>query len=93
MPVGEITSDAVRAAIRECEEMGRDRFLEHYGFKRARSYYLVFEGKFYDSKAILGVAHRHQFPGTGPLKPSDFSGGKDTVKPRLESLGFEVVVK
>jgi 5-methylcytosine-specific restriction protein A len=93
MLISEITSEAVRAAIRECNERGRDRFLEHYGFKRARSYYLLFEGKFDDSKAILGVAHRHQFPGRRRLKPSDFSGGKHTVKPRLESLGFEVVVK
>ena len=93
MALSEISRDAVLHAVRECDQMGRDRFLKHYGFKCARSYYLSCDGKLYDSKAILGVAHKFQFPANGPLKPRDFSGGRSTVRPVLERLGFEVVVK
>lgn len=32
-----------------------------------------------------------QYPGEGPLKPSDFSGGEATVAPKLQSLGFEAI--
>lgn len=80
-------------AIRECDEMGRDRFLAHYGFKRARWFLLVHNGKFYDSKAIVGVAHKLQFPSQGALKASEFSGGKQAAAAKLRSLGFEVVEK
>lgn len=93
MRFSEITREAVLQALRECDQMGRDRFLEHYGFKRARSYYLSFDGTLYDSKAILGVAHKYQFPSDGPLRPINFSGGRSTVQAILERLGFQVVVK
>lgn len=80
---------AVLRAIKECESLGRDRFLAKYGFGQARSYFLVYGGKHYDSKAIVGAAHRFQFG--KPLTPYDFSGGKATVRPKLESLGYTVV--
>jgi hypothetical protein len=38
-----------------------------------------------------GCSFRFQYPGEGPLKPADFSGGEATVAPKLQSLGFEVV--
>ena len=52
----------------------------------------MFENRHYDSKAILGAAHGYEFPEQGPLKPSEFSGGDVTVRPKLESLGFHVAV-
>lgn len=68
--------------------MGRDAFLDTYGYKRAREYFLVHDGRRYDSKAIAGVAHRGV---TGhPLLWDDFSGGRDTVARQLIRLGFEV---
>ncbi|MGO8734431.1 MAG: hypothetical protein ACLQVM_16780 [Terriglobia bacterium] len=92
MAFGDIGSpEAVRRAIRECDQMGRDAFLEHYHFKRARAYYLRYGRRLYDSKAIVGVAHRFQFPAKGALR-SDFNGGKP-VKRKLESLGFKVDVR
>jgi hypothetical protein len=94
MALSDITSrEAVLAAIRECMQMGRDRFLAHYGFRHARSFYLIHEGQEYDSKAIAGVAHRFQFPSKGPLRAAEFSGGKAAVKPKLESLGFTVKIR
>lgn len=80
---------AVLAAIAECDALGREAFLEKYGFRSARTYVLVHDGRQYDSKAIVGAAYGFQF-GT-PLKPTHFSGGKATVRPKLESLGFRVL--
>lgn len=71
--------------------MGRPAFLAEYGFSEARRYFLVWRGQLYDSKAIVGVAHRHEFPAEGALTAADFSGGEATVKRKLEELGFEVM--
>lgn len=92
--VANVLPRCFRAKRRDCateefDALGRDAFLSKYAFGRARTYFLVHAGKQYDSKALLGVAHGYQF-GT-PLTPSDFSGGKNTVRPHLESLGFQVV--
>lgn len=80
--------DSILNAIKECNNLGRSAFLEKYGFRKARKYYLVHSGSQYDSKAILGAAHGFQFK--KPLTPYDFSGGKNTVVPVLKRLGFEV---
>ncbi len=90
MAFGDLTSKiAVSKAIEEFDSLGRDRFLEKYGFGRARAYFLVHRGRHYDSKAIVGAAHGFQFGRS--LGPQDFSGGKATVRPKLESLGYTVV--
>jgi 5-methylcytosine-specific restriction protein A len=81
---------AVLRAVEEFDRLGRDAFLEKYGFRPARGYFLVVGGRRYDSKAIAGAAHEYQFPDQGPLRPVDFSGGDATVKRKLESLGFTV---
>jgi hypothetical protein len=84
---------AVYRAIIECDELGRDEFLRKYGFGTAKAYYLFDEGIYYDSKAIIGVAHGYEFPEKGPLHSFDFCGGEATVMPKLIKLGFDVVVK
>jgi hypothetical protein len=83
--------DSVSKAIAEFDHRGREGFLTHYGFGKSRDYFLVQNGRFYDSKAIVGAAHGYEFPELGPLRPRDFSGGDSTVRPKLESLGFTVV--
>lgn len=85
--------EAVRTALRECDRLGRTAFLSTYGFGRSREYMLRDQstGRLYDSKAIAGAAHGHQFPTLGPLRHQDFTGGEDTVQRKLEALGFEVV--
>jgi len=80
--------DAVSAAMAECDQLGRDSFLKHYGYKFSRLYPLHHNGKTYDSKAIVGVAYGKQH-GTA-LKARDFSGGAATVVPTLHRLGFPV---
>lgn len=84
---------AILDSLSEFDRLGRERFLEKYGFGRAKEYYLAFNGKLYDSKAIIGAAHKYQFPERGALKPTEFSGGELTVKRKLEELGFEVEVQ
>ncbi len=83
---------AVIKAIEEADALGRKAFLDKYGFGPSREYFLQHNGNLYDSKAIVGAAYGFQYPAEGPLKPSDFSGGDSTVRPKLEELGFKVVV-
>ena len=88
MGLGDIKYEDIVAAIEEFRRLGRDNFLQTYGFGRARSYELVLDGFRYDSKAIAGVAHGHA---TGDLlRSGDFSGGAATVARRLRELGFVV---
>jgi hypothetical protein len=75
----------------EYDELGSDRFLRKYGYKPARSYFLEEGGRRYDSKAIAGVAVGKQHPDRGPLKSDEFSGGFNTVREKLQQLGFNVV--
>ena len=80
---------AVLKAIEQCDSMGRQAFLELYGFGKARTFVLIHDGKSYDSKAIVGAAHGFQFG--RPLSPNEFSGGQATVVPKLAHLGFKVI--
>ena len=81
---------AVLSAIAEFDEVGRPNFIERYGFRRAFNYFLVFNDRLYDSKAIVGAAHGFQFPNEGPLRAGEFSGGFATVQQKLQELGFTV---
>jgi 5-methylcytosine-specific restriction enzyme A len=89
MAISAITREAVLDAIAECDRLGRERFLERYGFDPARQYFLWHDGVYYDSKAIVGVAHR--YVAGQPLAAGQFSGGRQTVGRLLEHLGFEVI--
>ena len=74
----ELSRHEILQAVAEYDRLGQDRFLEKYGFGKARSYRLVVDGKTYDSKAIVGAAHGF-LPGREPLAAADFSGGAATV--------------
>src|SRR5690349_748501 len=89
MGLAELTSpDTVVRVLREFDELGRERFLSKYGFRTARSYFVLRDGRVYDSKAIAGAAHAYQHPQLGALRPADFSGVTPRFRTRLESLGF-----
>jgi 5-methylcytosine-specific restriction protein A len=79
---------AVLQAIEEFDELGREAFLDKYGFGHARDYFIEYKGGAYDSKAIVGAAHGFQF--SDPLSNDDFSGGDATVATKLQKLGFTV---
>ena len=52
---------------------------------------MIYDGRRYDSKAIIGVAHnKYARPGLKPL--GQFVSGADTVQPVLENLNFTVLV-
>ena len=80
---------AVLSAIGEFDQIGRDAFLAKYGFGPSREYVVVWNGKEYDSKALLGAAYSHQFDGQERLRSEDFSGGDETRRV-FERLGFQV---
>lgn len=92
MALKDITRDAVLAAISEYDRVGQDEFLKTYGFKEARSYRLIYNGKAYDSKAIVGAAHGH-LPGEQALASNEFSGGEATVGRLLRRLDFAMAVQ
>ena len=56
----------------------------------SRRYQIEHEGRRYASKAILAAAHGIQFPQQGPLRSSDFSGGRETTE-KARALGFTIV--
>ncbi|MDQ3406206.1 MAG: HNH endonuclease [Actinomycetota bacterium] len=74
-------------AIVECDRLGDDKFRSTYGFGPAKGLVLVRDGREYDSKAIIGVAHGFA---TGTfLRSGDFSGGLATAVRKLQELGFD----
>jgi 5-methylcytosine-specific restriction protein A len=89
MALNDLTRREILLATEEYDRLGRDAFLNTYGFAPARSYLLLLNGRSYDSKAIAGVAHGY-LPGRRPLKANNFSGGAATVGRLLRGLGFEV---
>jgi 5-methylcytosine-specific restriction protein A len=89
--LNDITRDAVLKAMDDYDALGQPEFLEIYGFRPARSYMLVHNGKRYDPEAIVGVAHGY-LPGKDALTAGEFSGGEATVARLLRRLGFTVQV-
>lgn len=91
MALGDLTSrDAVIRAIEEYDRLGTKEFLRANHFGPALSYFLVWEGRRYDSKAIAGVAHNFERPDLEALTTHSFTGGEVTVVKKLRDLGFEV---
>lgn len=89
MGLSEITASAVEQALKEFDNKGREQFLKDYGFGHARGYFLIHNGKAYDSKAIVAAAHCY-LPDRGALTSKDFSGGDATVARKLRSLAYVV---
>src|SRR5688572_28378635 len=85
------TPESVHSAITEFDRLGREQFLSRYGFGRARRYFLVLNGKRYDSKAIAGVAHLYEPSVRRVLLSDEFTGGEASVQRLLQRLGFTVV--
>lgn len=84
-----LTRTAVDLAIAEAVKLGREPFRQKYGFGGAKDYFLVVDGKNYDSKAIVGAAYGY-LPGGRALGPSDLGGGLSDAVRKLEALGYQV---
>ncbi len=91
VPRGSLVRQDVLNAIAEFDASGREAFLERYGFNGARDYFLIHEGRRYDSKAIAAVANKWAAGGGGlALTALELSGGRTDAAKRLRELGFEV---
>src|SRR5262245_20782392 len=90
MALSDLKTDSVLQTLAQFDELGRKAFLDQYGLGPERGYFILHEGKRYDSKAIVGAAHGFLGHGLKPLIASDFSGGEKTVAKQLRALGFHV---
>lgn len=87
--LGDVTREGVLAAVGEFDRVGRDEFLKSTEFGPDPVYFVQYDGKLYDLRAIIGYAHGVS---TGvPLRRGDFRGGDKTAAQRLEVLGFKVL--
>lgn len=89
MPLSRLSREAVLEAVEEFDRLGRDAFLDKYGYGRAISYELRVNGRSYDPKAIAGVAYGFDHPDQGPLRHDQFSGGKELQR-AYRDTGFTV---
>ena len=86
MALAELTSaQAVEQALDEFDQLGRDAFLEKYGFGRARRYFVRRDGSYYDSKAVAGAAVGFEHPERGPLRSNESRAASTARKPSLRS--------
>ncbi|MGW8993457.1 hypothetical protein ACWGRF_26540 [Streptomyces zhihengii] len=89
MALTDLTRAEVLRAAAEFDAIGRDVFLARYGFGPARDYFVLIDGRRYDSKALAGAAHG-LLAGRSPLSRDQLSGGRDHAVKVLRALGFEV---
>ncbi len=82
-----VTQQHVLQAIAEYDDRGGEQFLALYGFEPAPAYAILHEGREYDARAVLGVAHRFA---TGRMATSDDFHGMDAAVTLLRRRGFEV---
>lgn len=82
---------AVRQAAKQCDAAGRQAFLDQHEFGRSTQYFLYWDGRLYDAKAIGGVAYGIQYPERGTLPNGKFSGGEADTNAVLRRLGFTIV--
>ncbi|MFJ4475221.1 HNH endonuclease [Streptomyces xanthochromogenes] len=90
MEKGAISRDDVLKTMQEYDELGGPAFLSLYGFKAARKFLILHDGKEYDSKAIAAVAHKHQHG--RPLTWQELSGGIGHAVDWLKREGFKIGV-
>ncbi|MFG2729768.1 HNH endonuclease [Streptomyces canus] len=90
MEKGAISRDDVLKTMHEYDALGGPEFLNLYGFKAARKFLILHDGKEYDSKAIAAVAHKHQHG--RPLTWQELSGGVGHAVDWLKREGFKIGV-
>jgi len=83
-----VTHADIVHATEEYDRLGQEAFLTQYGFGKATAYLLIYNGRSYDSKAILGVAYL--FATGRKIGAHDFSGGIYGAATVIRNLGFDV---
>lgn len=79
---------SVEWAMAEFDHVGRDAFLQRYGYGETKEYFFVTEKGRYDSKAIFGAAYQRQH-GVA-VAHDEISGGRSGDAGRLAELGFDI---
>ena len=82
-----VTRAHLLQAIEEWDDRGADAFLGVYGFTATPGETISHEGRTYDSKAILGVAHRYA---AGRVPAVEEFKDPATTANLLRKRGFEV---
>ena len=83
-----VTAADVERALGEYDQLGPERFFGEHGFAPTTTYKLVWQGRDYPPKAILGTAY--EFATGERLTSTDFEGGKAGAVKVLGRLGFSV---
>jgi hypothetical protein len=78
----------VERALAAYDELGAESFFAEHGFAPTTTYKLVWQGRDYPPKAILGVAY--EFATGERLASADFEGGKAGAVRVLGKLGFTI---
>jgi hypothetical protein len=78
----------VERALDEYDRLGAERFFAAHGFAPTTTYRLVWQGRAYPPKAILGTAY--EFATGERLASGDFEGGKTGAVKVLGKLGFSI---
>src|SRR5215813_7658884 len=86
-----VTPHDVLRAMHEYDRLGAEQFFSAHGFAPTTTYELVWDGRRYPPKAILGAAH--EFATGQQLSSGDFEGGKTGAVRVLGKLGFSVQKK
>ncbi len=84
----DVTRDHVLRSIQDYDRLGADGFFSAHGFAPTTTYDLVWDGRRYPPKAILGTAY--EFATGQRLGSGDFEGGKSGAVRVLGGLGFDV---
>lgn len=80
------TKASVLARIKEYDKVGKTNFLKtHAGSHAAKNYYIVYNGKLYDLKAIYAAACNP------PIRPS--ANNSQFSKKELKKLGFQCITE
>lgn len=79
---------AVEWAMAEFDRLGRDAFLQEYGYREAKEFFVVAADDRYDSEAIFGAAYRRQHGVT--LSHDDILSDEGAAARRIADLGFAV---
>ena len=83
-----VTQQHILQALAEYDARGVQEFLDVYGFTPSDDYPIVHDGRSYDSRAVLGVAHRFA---TGRIAtPEEVESGFDSAVTILRRRGFTV---
>jgi hypothetical protein len=84
----EVSRDDVVRALAEYDQLGAQQFFAEHGYAPTTTYELIWEGRHYPPKAILGTAY--EFATGQRLASADFEGGKSGAVKVLGGMGFDV---